>query len=90
VEYDCQIILATKILTDFNKVVKPLCSTCTNHSCTNPISEKKISVFGQVYTGRLFCSGDSYFMVTRCDGYRGETIESEEDDDEDENGGFEW
>jgi hypothetical protein len=29
-------------------------------------------------------------MVTRCDGYRGETIESEEDDDEDENGGFEW
>jgi len=71
VEYDCEIILANKIYTDFNKVVRPLCSSCTNHSCTNPVKEKKVSVFGKIYTGRFFYNGDTFFVVTSCEGYRG-------------------
>lgn len=83
-EYDCEIVLANKVYTDFNKVIRPLCSSCSNHACTNPVKEKKISVFGQVYTGRLFYNGDSYFVVTSCEGYRGIKQEYDEDDDEEE------
>jgi len=68
-EYECEIVPANKILTGFNKVVNPLCSSCTNTGCTNPIVEKKVSVFGQVKTSRLYDMGTMSYYVVRCDGY---------------------
>jgi hypothetical protein len=83
-EYDCNIVNANKVYTDFNKVVRPLCSGCSNTACSNPIAEKKLSVFGKIHTGRFFFSGDMYFIVTSCEGYRGIDSDSEENEDIDE------
>jgi len=77
-EYECKIMPATRIYADFNKVIKPLCSTCVNHGCENPIVEHKISVFGVIQTTRLYKTGTHMFQVTECDGYRGELDEDEE------------
>jgi hypothetical protein len=68
-EYECQVISASSLTSTFNKVVSPLCSKCKNVNCTNPIVEKKISVFGKVHTTRLFNGGHGLFVVTKCDGF---------------------
>jgi hypothetical protein len=87
-EYDCHIVLASKVYSDFNKIIRPLCSSCTNHSCTNPVAEKKISVFGKIYTGRFFFNGNAYFMVQSCEGYRGNVEEDSEFDNYEDDGDF--
>ena len=79
-EYECQIQLASKIQAGFNKVVRPLCTSCCNRGCTNPIVDTKIAVFGKVMSSRLYQTGDTYFMVVQCDGYQA----PEEPDEDDE------
>ena len=83
-EYECQLVVANRVLTDFNKVIRPLCSSCTNTACSNPVYNKKISVFGQIYSGRVYTSGSLDFFVTACDGYRGNFEDEEEDDFEED------
>jgi len=68
-EYECRVVSASSIEATFNKVVSPLCSRCINRTCTNPISEKKMSVFGKVHTTRLYQMGTAFFMVVECDGF---------------------
>lgn len=77
-EYECRLIPATKIYSDFNKVIKPLCTHCVNRSCENPIVDQKVSVFGEIHTTRLYKTGTHVFQVAECDGYRGQVDEEEE------------
>jgi len=77
-EYDCQIVSAQSLLVDYNKVLPPLCSTCVNNGCSNPIVDHKVSVVGKIHTSRLYKVGGHYFQVMQCEGYRGEIDEDEE------------
>jgi len=79
-EYDCQIVLANKIQAGFNKVVTPLCTHCKNRGCSNPIEEKKISIFGRTMTSRMFVTGSGVFMVVACEGYQAPQAEDEDDE----------
>ena len=79
-EYDCQILLANKVQAGFNKVARPLCTSCVNKGCTNPIVDTKISVFGKIMSSRMYQAGGTYFMVIQCDGYQSPEIEIEEED----------
>ena len=87
-EYDCQLLLASKLQVGFNKVATPLCTHCQNRGCTNPIVDKKVSVFGKIMSTRLYEAGGSSFMVVACEGYQaplfddGEDGEYEVEDDE--------
>jgi hypothetical protein len=83
-EYDCEIVPATRVLTDFNKVIHPLCTTCSNSGCSNPIVEQKISVFGMIKTTRIYDLGDTKFYVLKCEGYHkmDEGLEMEEEQEE--------
>ena len=80
-EYDCQIVLANKIQAGFTKVARPLCTNCTNRGCTNPIVNKKISVFGKIMSTRLYDSGYGHFMVVSCEGYQPAQAKEEEGED---------
>ena len=77
-EDECEIILANKLLVGFNKVATPLCTGCANAGCSNPIVDKKISVFGKVMSTRLYQTGGSTFMVVKCEGYQPMHQEDEE------------
>jgi hypothetical protein len=70
-EYECQIVSATKLANGVMNVKQPLCTGCFNKTCTNPIVYKKVSVMGIVHTSRMFQSGDRLFFVTKCDGFVG-------------------
>ena len=80
-EYECQLLLASKVYSDYNKVIRPLCSTCTNESCMNPIVDCKVSVYGKIVSSRLYKTANSEFFVVSCEGYRGEEVETDEECD---------
>ena len=67
--YDCELLPMTKIHVGQNKVIKPLCTTCENIQCDNPIVKKRVSVFGTVGEVRLYEMADGYHMVKSCPGY---------------------
>ena len=83
-EYDCQVVLASKIHAGFNKFQQPLCSSCINRGCTNTIVEEKISVFGIIHTTKLLKTYNATFMVVDCEGYIREDEDHEEEVEEDE------
>jgi hypothetical protein len=83
-EYECELVLADRMCVDFNKTIRPLCTSCVNIGCSNPIVDKKISVFGTVMTTQLYETGTASFFVMGCDGYQpadGEDTEYEEEDE---------
>ena len=71
-QYECQLISASRLTKGVLNTLKPLCTSCKNNSCTNPIADKKISIMGVVHTARLFNIGDKFFFVTKCDGFVGD------------------
>lgn len=68
-EYDCQLLSISSLTTTFNRVVKPICSNCKNTNCSNPIQEKKISIFGKVYSTKVYNMGNGFFIVSECEGF---------------------
>lgn len=77
-EYDCQLVSIASLSTTFNKVVRPLCSSCKNRNCSNPIESKKVSIFGKVHSTRVYNTGSGFFIVSYCDGF----IDTEEDEED--------
>jgi hypothetical protein len=76
-EYECKIFPVTSLQTTFNKTISPLCSKCKNINCSNPIENKKISIFGKVHNTKLYSYGTSYYIVYECDGF----LKDEEDNE---------
>lgn len=50
-------------------VQRPLCDSCCNKDCGNPIEFVQMSVFGLTEPTRLYKTGGSYMPVIRCEGY---------------------
>ena len=70
-EYDCHMVSSMKLVGGMMDIKKPLCTSCYNKSCTNPIVVKKVSVMGIVHTSKLYQSGQRMFFVVKCDGFVG-------------------
>jgi len=50
-------------------VQMPLCESCVNKECGNPVSLVDISVFGVLQKVKLYKSGSSFMAVTNCEGF---------------------
>lgn len=50
-------------------VVAPLCDSCINKECGNPVSLVSITIFGIEKKTRLHKSGGSLMAVANCEGY---------------------
>ncbi|MFW5891113.1 MAG: hypothetical protein ACOCUI_02740 [bacterium] len=81
-EYECQVKPVRSLEKGIANLKKPLCTRCSNTSCTNPIIEKKISIFGINYTTKLLQSADRMFFVISCEGFQMEEKEEKEEKDE--------
>jgi len=67
-----------KIHVGQSQIIKPLCTTCENIQCDNPIIEKKVSVFGRVGTVKIYqMSENDMYLVKSCPGYMEEYLEDE-------------
>lgn len=47
----------------------PLCESCINKECGNPITLVDVSVFGVMQKIKLYKSGSSFMAVINCEGY---------------------
>lgn len=70
-EYECKLVSARTLTKGLLNMQRPLCTTCVNRTCTNPIVDKKLSIMGVIHTSRMFQSCDRFFFVVQCDGYMG-------------------
>jgi len=50
-------------------VVPPLCDSCVNEECGNPVSLVNITIFGIERKTKLHKSGASLMAVVNCEGY---------------------
>lgn len=68
-KYEVKLVPIAKTLTTPIGVVEPLCQSCENKSCSNPIETTKVSVFGINKQLRLYVSNNKPQVVVQCEGY---------------------
>ena len=61
-------------------VQMPLCESCSNKDCGNPVFIVDISVFGVMQKIKLHRSGSSFMAVINCDGYLSRSHKNDIDD----------
>lgn len=57
----------------------PLCQSCNNKGCGNPVSTVDISIFGIQQKVKVYRSGSSLMAVSSCEGYMPSSLKSEND-----------
>jgi hypothetical protein len=76
-EYDVQTITIDNLPLSHKGALEPLCNTCVQESCTNPVRSRTISVFGEVREWRLLGTYGQHHMVISCAGF----VSPDEDED---------
>lgn len=74
--YKVKLISIAKLPVGPSGVNLPLCESCKNKECGNPISLVDVSVFGVSQKIKLYKSGSSLYGVYNCDGYMPESRDS--------------
>lgn len=68
-EYDCQAVPMDKLAVGPKGVEEPLCNSCANPDCSNPIRSKTVNVLGVPKPWRLWVVGNMVRQVVQCKGY---------------------
>lgn len=58
-----------KTFFSMGSVIEPLCKTCENRSCQNPIEYVDVSVMGVTKKLPLYASQSGHSMVVDCEAY---------------------
>ncbi len=70
-DYDVKIVPADHTIVTEKGVFEPMCNSCINTECTNPIQTISISEFGKIKRDRLWVVNNTYRVVVACKGYEG-------------------
>ena len=68
-EFNCQTIPVGRLLVDHNGVSQPLCNSCLQTECTNPIKTQTISIMGVPQKWRVWALNNAVRQVVQCAGY---------------------
>jgi len=68
-QFNCQTVPLTKVTYDANGTLEPLCNTCCQTECTNPIREKTIIIQGLPHKWHVYAAGEIFHQVIQCDGF---------------------
>jgi len=79
--YKAKHIPLDKLPVSINGVAEPLCESCANRDCSNPIRPCKVSVFGVTKVRKCYVSNNSPSFVVQCEGFIPEMSSDEEDED---------
>lgn len=80
-EFKCKIVPFDKFLIGPNGVVPPLCNSCLQTECTNPIRSKTVSFLGVNSQWRLWVLNNSCHQVIDCAGYVDPKLELDDNED---------
>jgi hypothetical protein len=69
VEYECQLMPIDKAVLDAKGFHRPLCDTCANPDCSNPIRVTTISIMGIPTKMRVWTLHRLARIVIECKGY---------------------
>jgi len=73
-KYICNLVSLKSLLVSPNGVFSPLCCSCSNESCENPIERRKVSVFGIIKEMKVFVQREEESCVVECDGFISDKI----------------
>ena len=68
-EFECRTVPILKPVLNTKGVMAPLCNSCTQIECTNPIKKKKVSILGKTEEWNVFVVGSQAYQVVQCLGY---------------------
>jgi hypothetical protein len=77
-EYECQLMPIDKVVLDVKGFQRPLCDTCANPDCSNPIRISTISIIGVPQKMRLWVVHNLARIVIDCRGYISEVDAKQE------------
>ena len=69
-EFECKTIPVLKPILNSEGAVEPLCNSCTQVDCSNPVHKKKVSVFGVNKEWYIYMAGGQMYQVVSCMGYQ--------------------
>ena len=68
-EFECRTQSINRPILNDKGAMEPLCNTCVQAECSNPIKKKSISIFGKIVKWNVFVSGNQAYQVINCSGY---------------------
>lgn len=68
-EFECKTQPILRPILNEKGVIAPLCNTCIQVECSNPIKKKSISIFGKTEQWNVYMARDQAYQVTHCAGY---------------------
>ena len=68
-EFDCKTTSILKPIMNSKGVIAPLCNTCAQVDCRNPIRKKTVSVLGKNEEWQVLVIGSAFYQVVQCSGY---------------------
>lgn len=71
-EFPCQTIPIDKLIIDTSGVARPLCNSCIQTECTNPIRIVTLSIMGVPQKYRVWTRNSIVRYVIGCQGYLNE------------------
>jgi len=67
--YKARTISLAQLTVTTKGLIRPLCNSCKNKDCENPIEEKEVWVFGFKEQMKCYCVSSNIDIVINCDGY---------------------
>jgi len=68
-EFECKTVPLTKPALTHEGAMEPLCNTCVQLECDNPIRKKKVSILGKTEEWYVLVTGSQAYQVIQCTGY---------------------
>ena len=69
-DFECKTVSLSRPILNSEGAMQPLCNTCTQVDCNNPIRKKKISIFGKMEEWQVYMVGSQAYQVVQCTGYQ--------------------
>ena len=67
--FECKTIPILHPILNSQGIAEPLCNTCTQLDCSNPIRKKTISILGKTEQWHIYIIGNQAYQVVQCVGY---------------------
>lgn len=75
--FECKLVPVDKLMVEPKGIKEPLCNSCVQPDCDNPIRKHSISLMGKPLSWRLWVVNNQVRQVVSCVGYVSGDAESD-------------
>jgi len=69
-EFECHTVPILKPILNSEGSTEPLCNSCVQVDCSNPVFKKEVSIFGINKEWYVYLAGGQAYQVVSCMGYQ--------------------